>query len=131
MKINHQNLIPHPIAKNDPITRISPLSPKKESGLNAFDKILKDQIDLNNQVKFSKHATMRLNSRQIELSDEQIKKLQRGIEKAEEKGIRDSLVLIDKIALVVNVRSRTVVTALDSNGEKEAVFTNIDGAVIV
>lgn len=130
MKIN-RNLITHPLAQNEQMPRISPLNANKDGTLNQFDKILKDQMAFNEQVKFSKHATMRLNSRQIELSDEQIKKLQMGIEKAEEKGIRDSLVLIDKIALVVNVRSRTVVTALDSNGDKEAVFTNIDGAVIV
>lgn len=130
MKIN-RNLITHPLSQNEQMPRISPLNANKDGTLNQFDKILKDQMAFNEQVKFSKHATMRLNSRQIELSDEQIKKLQMGIEKAEEKGIRDSLVLIDKIALVVNVRSRTVVTALDSNGDKEAVFTNIDGAVIV
>lgn len=130
MKIT-QNLMTHPISKNEQITRIRQINPNNDGTVNQFDKILKEKMAFSEQVKFSKHATMRLNSRQIELSDEQIKKLQRGIEKAEEKGIRDSLVLIDKIALVVNVRSRTVVTALDSNGEKEAVFTNIDGAVIV
>ncbi|WP_341877189.1 TIGR02530 family flagellar biosynthesis protein [Defluviitalea saccharophila] len=126
-----QNLMTHPISKNEQITRIRPISPNNDGTVNQFDKILKDKMAFSEQVKFSKHAAMRLNSRQIELSDEQIKKLQIGIEKAEEKGIRDSLVLIDKIALVVNVRSRTVVTAIDSNGDKEAVFTNIDGAVIV
>ncbi|NLK98698.1 MAG: flagellar biosynthesis protein [Epulopiscium sp.] len=121
----------HPISKNEQITRIRQINPNNDGTVNQFDKILKEKMAFSEQVKFSKHAAMRLNSRQIELSDEQIKKLQIGIEKAEEKGIRDSLVLIDKIALVVNVRSRTVVTAIDSNGDKEAVFTNIDGAVIV
>lgn len=130
MKIT-QNLMTHPISKNEQITRIRQINPNNDGTVNQFDKILKEKMAFSEQVKFSKHATMRLNSRQIELSDEQIKKLQIGIEKAEEKGIRDSLVLIDKIALVVNVRSRTVVTAIDSNGDKEAVFTNIDGAVIV
>jgi len=130
MKIT-QNLMTHPISKNEQITRIRQINPNNDGTVNQFDKILKEKMAFSEQVKFSKHAAMRLNSRQIELSDEQIKKLQIGIEKAEEKGIRDSLVLIDKIALVVNVRSRTVVTAIDSNGDKEAVFTNIDGAVIV
>ncbi|HHW67358.1 MAG TPA: flagellar biosynthesis protein [Epulopiscium sp.] len=130
MKIT-KNLITHPITKNDQITRSNPLNPVYDGTLSQFDQILKDKLALNDQVKFSKHAAMRLNSRQIKLSDEQIRKLQMGIEKAEEKGIKDSLVLIDKVALVVNVRSRTVVTALDSSGEKEAIFTNIDGAVIV
>jgi len=45
------------------------------------------------------------------------------------KGSKDSLVLIDDIAFVVNVRNRTVITAVNSNELKENVFTNIDGAV--
>ena len=47
------------------------------------------------------------------------------------KGIKESLMIMDKLAFIVNVPSSTVVTALDSSASKEQVFTNIDGAVIV
>ncbi|MDR1665381.1 MAG: hypothetical protein LBR83_10765 [Clostridiales bacterium] len=80
-------------------------------------------------VQFSKHANMRLNARNINLSGDQLSRVEDGIGKAYEKGIRDSLVLVDDVALVVNVKSRTVITALQHGSDH--VFSNIDGAVIV
>ncbi|MCL2204770.1 MAG: flagellar protein [Defluviitaleaceae bacterium] len=79
-------------------------------------------------ILFSKHAALRLDSRDIKLSDDQISRLGTAIGKAQEKGIRDSLVIMDDVALVVNVRSRTVITAMN---QQDNVFTNIDGAVVV
>jgi flagellar operon protein len=79
-------------------------------------------------ILFSKHAALRLDSRDIKLSEDQITRLGAAIGKAQEKGIRDSLVLMDDVALVVNVRSRTVITAMN---RQDNVFSNIDGAVIV
>ncbi|GAE88971.1 flagellar hook associated protein [Acetivibrio straminisolvens JCM 21531] len=72
---------------------------------------------------------MRLQARNINLTDAQKEKISKAVQKAEEKGVKDSLVLIDDIAFVVNVRNRTVITAVNSNELKENVFTNIDGAV--
>ena len=81
-------------------------------------------------VKFSKHASMRLSDRNISLSTEQSDRLFEGVEKAREKGIQDSLVILDSFAFIVNVPSQTVVTAMDKEESLEKVFTNIDGAVI-
>ena len=56
-----------------------------------------------------------------------------GTGKAREKGMRESLVMVDELAFIVNIRNNTVVTAMSLKaGEDgdEAVFTNIDGAVI-
>lgn len=83
------------------------------------------------EIKFSKHATTRLETRNIELSERQVARLQDGMLKANEKGIKDSLVIMDKLAFIVNVPSKTVVTAMDQMETKENIFTNIDGAVIV
>ena len=47
------------------------------------------------------------------------------------KGIKESLVMVDSLAFIVNVPNKTVVTAMDQTDSKENVFTNIDGAVIV
>jgi len=80
-------------------------------------------------VQFSKHAAIRLNDRNINLTHSQIERVADGIGKAGEKGIRDSLVLVDDVALVVNVQSRTVITAMNQSADN--VFSNIDGAVIV
>lgn len=94
----------------------------------SFKEILQNK-STNENIMFSKHASMRLNDRNLSLSNSQIKRVENGIKKAEEKGIKDSLVLVDNIALLVNVKNKTVVTAIDNNSEK--VYTNIDGAVIV
>ncbi|PKM49845.1 MAG: flagellar biosynthesis protein [Firmicutes bacterium HGW-Firmicutes-7] len=98
---------------------------------SSFGSIFQQKLQEKETIKFSKHANMRLDSRNIRLTDEQITKIQKGISKAEEKGIKESLVLIDNIALVVNIENKTVVTALDQQETKDYVFTNIDGAVVL
>ena len=82
-------------------------------------------------LKLKKHATVRLADRNIELSTKQLERLNEGAKKAKQKGIRDSLVIVDEIAFIVNVPSQTVVTAMDSAQTSENVFTNINGAVII
>ena len=82
-------------------------------------------------LKFSRHALGRLNDRNIELSAGQLERLEDGAKKAERKGIRDSLVIVDQLAFIVNVPNQTVVTAMDSTETNENIFTNINGAVII
>lgn len=82
-------------------------------------------------VKFSKHASNRLAERGIELSEGQMERLQSGTLKAGAKGIKESLVIVDQLAFIVNVPNNTVVTAMKQTETEESVFTNIDGAVIV
>lgn len=79
-------------------------------------------------VRFSKHANERLNTRNINLDNTQMARLEKGMSRAKEKGMKDPLVMVDNIAFIVNIKSNTVVTAV--NDVNEAVFTNIDGAVI-
>ena len=99
----------------------------------SFDQILagkqqevSKQID--SELKFSKHANERLARRNIDLSKEQVARLENGTNKAREKGIKESLVMVDDLAFIVNVKNNTVITAV--NDTEDAVFTNIDGAVI-
>lgn len=99
----------------------------------SFQDILKQKqsVDANSALKFSKHASMRLQSRNIELSSEQKERLETGAEKAEAKGMKESLVIVDSYSFIVNVPSKTVVTAMDQAESEENVYTNIDGAVIM
>ena len=105
-------------------------------GENSFASVLNkvkseaDNINSEGTVKFSKHAMNRLSLRGIELSQEQMNRLNHGKMEAGEKGIKDSLILIDQLAFIVNVPNNTVVTAMDQTENKSNVFTNIDGAVI-
>lgn len=96
-----------------------------------FASILKQTQEQHEEIKFSKHAQLRLQSRNISLSQAQKDKMKDAVSRAESKGVKDSLVLMDNLAFVVNVRNRTVITAANSNELTENVFTNIDGAVIV
>ena len=106
------------------------------TGENSFASVLNkikesaDNINSEGAVKFSKHALNRLSMRNIELTNEQMSRLNQGKNEAGEKGIKDSLILIDQLAFIVNVPSSTVVTAMDQTENKSNVFTNIDGAVI-
>ena len=101
----------------------------------SFQDILREKTyrkDLSGQEqKFSKHATSRLSDRGINLSESQVERLEDGVRKAEQKGIKDSLVIVDELAFIVNVPNNTVVTAMDSTETDDNVFTNINGAVIM
>ncbi len=122
---------------------LNPKTPKvgKENnslptGENSFASVLNkiqegaDNTNSEGAVKFSKHAMNRLSLRNIELTQEQMQRLNQGKIEAGEKGIRDSLILVDQLAFIVNVPNNTVVTAMDQTENKSNVFTNIDGAVI-
>ncbi len=113
------------------------LNPKVESkplgnlDSTSFEEIFKQKLQSASELKFSKHASQRLDERNIVLSEDQSQRLEEGVLKASEKGITDSLVLVDDLAFIVNVPNQTVVTAMDQTRSEENIFTNIDGAVIV
>ncbi len=93
---------------------------------SSFDAIFKEELE---KVKFSNHALKRLESRNIQLSDNDLSKIQNAVEKAEAKGSKDSLVMMDKTAFIVNIPNKTVVTAIEVAESNESVFTNIDSVV--
>ena len=100
-----------------------------------FEEILRQKQTKNvvgqSELKFSKHAVNRLSDRNISLTDAQNVRLENGVKQASEKGIKESLVLVDSLAFIVNVPNKTVVTALDQTEATSNIFTNIDGAVII
>ena len=114
---------------------VQPVVPSKDSSKRVtgtkgkFDQVLAEK--LGNELKFSQHATQRLADRNIELTQDDLDKLNQAVSKAREKGAKDSLVLMDDLALLVSVKNNTVITAVDGQSLKENVFTNIDSAVIV
>ena len=95
----------------------------------SFAEILEQKKTGTSELKFSKHASERLISRNIDLSDSQKERLKSAVKAAEAKGIKESLVMLDNLAFIVNVKNSTVVTAV--TGGEEKIFSNIDGAVVV
>jgi flagellar operon protein len=92
----------------------------------SFQQIFKDKM-----VRLSHHAEQRLEQRGIQLQPEQIAKIESAIDKAAAKGAKDSLILFKDMAFIVNVKNRTIVTALDSSSMQDNVFTQIDSAVVI
>jgi flagellar operon protein len=81
-------------------------------------------------LTFSKHLTERMNRRSIDLSPERMDRLSQAVDKVAEKGARESVVLLDDLALLVSVSNRTVLTAIETGKMKDGVFTNIDSVVV-
>jgi flagellar operon protein len=97
----------------------------------AFEQVLGEAMNPPAPVSFSRHAAERIHSRGIHLSEGDLTRLGRALDLAAARGARDSLVLSDSLAYVVNVPSRTVVTALYGDQAKGSVFTRIDSAVVL
>ncbi len=99
-----------------------------------FEDILSQKTGLDSEIqslKFSKHADERLVDRNIFLTEDQLGRLAEGARKADEKGIRESLVIMDNLSFIINIKNKTVITAMDHAENEEHIYTNIDGAVII
>jgi len=96
------------------------------AGAKTFRDMLQEQL-----VRFSHHAEVRMQQRGIELKPEQLARLQSAIDKAAKKGSKEALILMDNMAMIVNVKNKTIVTAIDGAAMKDNVFTNIDSTVII
>jgi len=106
-----------------------PAAERVKAPAEEFSSILSQKLSENREIKISKHAAMRLEARNISLDTQMLERLKAAVDRAQAKGVRDSLVVMDDVALVVNVPNRTVITAVKQSELKENIFTNIDGAV--
>lgn len=111
-----------------------------ESG-RQFDLILQQQLatggidvpgvlDGAHRVRFSAHAQERLAQASVELGPRALARLEAAVDRAGQKGGKESLVLLDDLALVVSIKNRTVITAVDAGRMADNVFTRIDSVVI-
>ncbi len=100
---------------------------KTEQVTESFSQVLEKQIG---NLTFSKHAMQRVEQRSLDVSNENLKRLNEGVALAQNKGLNDALILIDKTAFVVSTRNNTVITAVGGEDLTGNVFTNIDGTVI-
>ncbi|GMV99637.1 MAG: hypothetical protein AMXMBFR84_07760 [Candidatus Hydrogenedentota bacterium] len=96
-----------------------------------FSESLQAAMGTPNAVRFSAHAEQRLLERRIHLSASDLRQIESAVDKASAKGSKESLVIMDKAALIVSVPNRTVITALPSDELNDAVFTHIDSAVFL
>jgi flagellar operon protein len=125
------------------IRGLGPVQPQRDGGLDkkieGNGPSFKDLLDQKTQpaaeklpeLKFSSHAVDRMSSRGIRMDAAGLKRLTEGLERARQKGSKDTLLLMDDNAFIVNVKNSTVVTAMDRNMMKENVFTNIDSTIVL
>lgn len=57
-------------------------------------------------------------------------RLESAFDQAKNKGAKESLIMIDEKAFIVNIANKTVITAMDKGQLLSNVITNIDSAVI-
>ena len=133
IKTGNYNLADAIIRQSERINSTSKTgSAAKITGGESFQEILNRQLkNSSNEVSFSKHANQRTEERNIQISETDLSKLGDACSKAEEKGIKDALVMMNDSAFIVNAQNRIVITVMDKNELKDNVFTNIDGAVFV
>lgn len=98
---------------------------------NTFNRILDSEIRKEECFTISSHAAERLNSRNIDFNDDDMKKINEGINIADSKGAKQSLILYKDMALITSIKNRTVITALDKNQGEGSVITNIDSVVMI
>ena len=126
---------------NDPLGISKPEKTSGPDGAPQFgdilDQIAKPKVQPNVSeaknagLKFSQHALDRMANRGISFKPEDLTRLNDAVEKAAKKGSKETLVLMGDNALIVSVKNRTVVTAMDREAMRENVFTNIDSTVIL
>lgn len=97
---------------------------------SAFARVLDAKLPTQ-EVKFSQHAQDRLKARNIRFSASDLANLEGAVTSVAKKGGKESLVMMGDAALVVSIKNRTVVTAMDRSQMQGNVFTNIDSAVII
>ena len=112
--------------KQDPA---APDGPPEDTGELSFADHLEAAQDQTDGIDLSGHAKQRIAQRNISLDTPQRQELADAMDQLDDKGAQDAAVLREDAAFVVNVPSRTVVTALDQTEMKQRVFTQIDSAM--
>jgi flagellar operon protein len=101
------------------------------SSASSFKDVLNNTIADKKSFVISNHAAERLQTRNISLNASDMNRINDGINKAEEKGAKDCLILYKDVALVASIKNRTIITAVDKDSSRGNVFTNIDSVVML
>ncbi len=131
--MDNMNRINRPIVTGTPSVQngSTPAEKTKQAqGSASFIATLQQKLQSNSNTAFSKHAVNRVMERKIDVSDTNLERLDHGMKLAQQKGLKDALILIDQNAYIVNAAQARVVT-VNNEELKGSVFTNIDGTVIV
>lgn len=100
-----------------------------DTGNTKFKDILNDTIAGNKEVNISNHALQRMNERGVRLSSKDLENLNAAINKLEEKGAKESLIIYKDLAFIASITNRTIITSMHNS--EVSIVTNIDSTMIV
>lgn len=106
----------------------------KDGKAGEFKQLLENesaQKNLHGGIDISSHAAKRLQERKINFDGSEYLKIKEAMGKLKAKGGRDSLVITDQAAYIVDVKNNKVVTAVEKSGMNENVFTKIDSTIFM
>ena len=83
------------------------------------------------EITLSQHAQKRIEQRSINMDSSEFAKLKLALQSLENKGGRESLVVTDKAAYIMDVANKKIITAMNKQELQENVFTKIDSTVFV
>ena len=119
-----------PVVTGVPTSPEAVRSSQPQTG-TSFREVLEQEAQKTTELSFSRHAAGRVAQRGIEISRTGMERLEEGLRMAREKGLNDTLILMDGSAFIVSAQNGTVITAMPSQELNGRVFTNIDGTVIL
>ena len=119
-----------PVVTGVPTSPEAVRSSQPQTG-TSFREVLEQEAQKPTELSFSRHAAGRVAERGIEISRTGMERLEEGLRMAREKGLNDTLILMDGSAFIVSAQNGTVITAMPSQELNGRVFTNIDGTVIL
>ncbi|WP_281165313.1 flagellar protein [Liquorilactobacillus sicerae] len=93
---------------------------------DTFAKLLQTE---QSKINISKHAQQRLDSRNLNLKQEDMNQLSTAMDELKDKGSKESLLVYKNMGIIANVQNRTIITAMDMN--ELGTVTNIDSTKFI
>jgi len=120
----------HPVPFHPNVTKVHKQLERSETNQSSFSQML-NHYNTIEPLKISKHASERMQLRDISISDQEWNVITEKVSEAKQKGVKQPLVILDQATLIVSAANNTVITALDRQEAKEQLFTNIDGTIVL
>ena len=120
----------HPVPFHPNVTKVHKQLERSETNQSSFSQML-NHYNTIEPLKISKHASERMQLRDISISDQEWNVITEKVSEAKQKGVKQPLVILDQATLIISAANNTVITALDRQEAKEQLFTNIDGTIVL
>lgn len=128
-------IVNHPQAPAD--LKNKKIDGSNKSNQDDFSKLLDNKLEnkidapSNQGISVSQHAQKRIEQRSINLDSNEYMKLRQALQSLQTKGGKESLVVTDKAAYIMDVANKKIVTAMNKQELQDNVFTKIDSTVFV